>query len=98
VEHGKYGKYRLWTNGITEDYLMWFSFMYSLQSDYYLVFLILLIPTSHYLYLVWSGHLFVSCLSFPLVLVRLPIMSTNRALEPSRIDHSGHVQLCRCHD
>src|SRR5882672_2846614 len=32
--------------GITEDYLMWFSFMYSLQSDYYLVLLILLIPTS----------------------------------------------------
>jgi len=52
--------------GITEDYLMWFSFMYGLQSDYYLVFLILLIPTSHYLYLVRSGHLFVSCLSFHL--------------------------------
>src|SRR5882672_5927978 len=50
--------------GITEDYLMWFSFMYGLQSDYYLVLLILLIPMAHYLYLVWSGHLFVSCLSF----------------------------------
>src|SRR5882672_10989979 len=32
--------------GITEDYLMWFSFMYGLQSDYYLF---LLLPTSHYL-------------------------------------------------
>src|SRR5882672_5062013 len=55
--------------GITEYYLMWFSFMYGLQSDYYLVFLILLIlliPTSHYLYLFQSGHLFVSCLSFHL--------------------------------
>ena len=47
--------------GITEDYLMWFSFMYGLQSDYYLF---LLIPTSRYLYLVRSGHLLVSYLSF----------------------------------
>src|SRR5882672_12028175 len=47
--------------GITEDYLMWFSFMYGIQSDYYLF---LHIPTSHYLHLVWSGHLLVSCLSF----------------------------------
>src|SRR5467141_4307881 len=50
--------------GITEDYLMWFSFMYGLQSDYYLF---LLVPTSHYLYLVQSGHLLVSCLSFLLL-------------------------------
>src|SRR5467141_824548 len=26
--------------GITEDYLMWFSFMYGLQSDYYLFLLL----------------------------------------------------------
>src|SRR5882672_8873203 len=50
--------------GIAEDYLMWFSFMYGLQSDYYFILLILLILTSRYLYLVQSGHLFVSCLSF----------------------------------
>jgi len=65
--------------GITEDYLMWFSFMYSLQSDYYLVFLILLIPTSHYLYLVWSGHLFVSCLSFHLFLCDSDVGPTKSA-------------------
>ena len=34
--------------GITEDYLMWFLFMYSLQSDYYLYLFLLL--TTHTLF------------------------------------------------
>src|SRR5882672_10923692 len=31
--------------GITEDYSMWFSFMYGLQSDYYLFYLFLPLTT-----------------------------------------------------
>src|SRR5882672_4842624 len=46
---------------ITEDYLMWFSFMYCLQSDYYLFYLFLPLTTCTlssldiYLYLVFPS-------------------------------------------
>jgi len=77
VEHGKYGKYRLWTMGITEDYLMWFSFMYGFSLIITWSYLVLLILTYSYLSLlipclVWTS----TCtLPFPLVLVRLPTSS-----------------------
>src|SRR5467141_2046325 len=74
--------------GIAEDYLMWFSFMYGLQSDYYLV---LLCSTSFY----YSTHSFLSLLvpcpvwtsicilSFlPPVLVRLPTFVRLHSLSP----------------
>src|SRR5882672_1772089 len=65
--------------GITEDYLMWFSFMYGLQSDYYLVLLILhlslLVPCP-----VWTSICILSLL--PLVLVRLPTFVQLHSLSP----------------
>src|SRR5882672_5943056 len=45
--------------GITEDYLMWFSFMYGLQSDYYLFLLLTtctLFGLDIYLYLAFSSY------------------------------------------
>ena len=44
--------------GITEDYLMWFSFMYGIQSDYYLFLLLTtctLFGLDIYLYLVFPS-------------------------------------------
>jgi len=35
VEHGNLGITDYGQMGITEDYLMWFLFMYNLESDYY---------------------------------------------------------------
>src|SRR5882672_8291194 len=74
--------------GITEGYLMWFSFMYGLQSDYYLVllcstlfyysthsFLSLLVPCS-----VWTSICILSFL--PPVLVRLPTFVRLHSLSP----------------
>ena len=45
--------------GITEDYLMWFSFMYGLQSDYYLFLLLTtctLFSLDIYLYLAFPSY------------------------------------------
>src|SRR5882672_9845258 len=68
--------------GIAEDYLMWFSFMYSLQSDYYFV---LLRSTYSYLSLlvpcpVWTSICILSFL--PLVLVQLLIFVRLHSLSP----------------
>ena len=44
---------------ITEDYLMWFSFMYGLQSDYYLFLLLTtctLFGLDIYLYLAFPSY------------------------------------------
>src|SRR5467141_301639 len=54
MENTDYGQMR-----ITEDYLMWFSFMYGLQSDYYLFLLLAtctLFGLDIYLYLAFPSY------------------------------------------
>src|SRR5882672_4701233 len=66
--------------GIAEDYLMWFSFMYGLQSDYYLVLLRSTYSTHSHLSLlvpcpVWTSICILSFL--PLVLVTSDVCPTS---------------------
>src|SRR5882724_1358688 len=44
----KFGNHRLWTDGDNGKYLMWFLFMYSLQSDYYFVSHTCILPFTCY--------------------------------------------------
>src|SRR5467141_1113655 len=62
---------------ITEDYLMWFAFMYGLQSDYYIFYLFLPLTTCTlssldiYLYLVFPSNC--SCATSDIFPTSLPV-------------------------
>ena len=51
--------------GIAEDYLMWFSFMYGLQSDYYFVLLCFTYSTHSFLALLVPCPVWTSICIFP---------------------------------